>query len=146
MSRLHIAPERGSYQPGETITGEVSWTLAAAPRAARLRLGWRLEGPGIANLGEAEEVGFEQPLADDRRAFSFVAPALPPSLRGRLFTVVWGLELTLDEGGSHREDLVIAPDGAEIDLQREDWLVAAEPPFAKGWGFFPAGRTPPNDS
>jgi hypothetical protein len=74
-----------------------------------------------------ENLVFELPQVADSRPFSFRAPVFPSSFSGKLISLIWALELVLDPGGAEAIELVIAPDGKELRLDRPDWLVAPEP-------------------
>jgi len=122
-----IRTERAAYQPGETIRGSVTWHSEKPPSQAEIRLFWQTKGKGSRDSETVEVQAFELPQPQDSRDFVFTAPAFPPSFSGRLISLLWGLELVLEPGGSQAIDLVIGPDGVERDLRREEWLQIPEP-------------------
>lgn len=115
------------FAPGEDISGEISWQAGAAPRRAELRLFWQTKGKGDRDCETAWETSFYAPLSEDRRSFSLRAPARPPSFSGKLVSLVWAMELIIDGKGVKVEELVIAPGGIEMNLDRPDWLVIEAP-------------------
>jgi hypothetical protein len=108
-----------AFSPGETVEGSASWTLAQPPGSVTLRLFWRTEGTGNEDVEVVESMSFDGPGPAEQRAFSFRLPAGPWSFRGPLIHLLWGLELVAEPGDeSARVDLVVAPGGREIELQR----------------------------
>jgi len=108
-----------AFSPGETVEGSASWTLAQPPRSVALRLFWRTEGTGNEDVEVVESMSFDGPGTVDQRAFSFRLPAGPWSFRGPLIHLLWGLEVVAEPGEeSTRVDLVVAPGGREIELQK----------------------------
>jgi hypothetical protein len=108
-----------AFSPGESVEGDAGWTLAEPPRAVALRLFWRTEGTGNEDVEVVDSLTFDAPAARDKRAFSFRLPAGPWSFRGPLIHLLWGLELVAEPGEeTARVDLVVAPGGREIELQK----------------------------
>lgn len=122
-----ILPEKPAYRPGEIIQGTVRWTADAPPRKAELRLFWFTRGKGDRDAETVGVVGFEMPQASDRREFSFPAPDGPPGFSGKLISLIWGLELVLEAGGSVLTELVIGPEGCELAIERPEWLQGEDP-------------------
>ena len=124
------------FQAGEEIAGVVSWSGGAAPREVVVRLFWHTKGKGDCDSETVWEKSFDAPLAEDRREFSLDAPASPPSFSGRLISLLWSLELVIDGNGEKLVDIVIAPGGVEVDLQRPEWIAMEAPwdklPWLKG--------------
>jgi hypothetical protein len=110
------------FAPGEEIRGEAVWSASGAPAKVELRLFWRTEGKGTSDNGTTWEKSFDLLLAEDRREFALTAPAFPPSFSGRLISLLWGMELVVDERGVAAADIVIAPAGVEVSLQRPEWI------------------------
>jgi hypothetical protein len=106
-----------AFAPGDTIDGEASWTLPGPPETVELRLFWRTEGAGNADLEVVESLPFASAQASDRRTFQIRLPAGPWSFQGPLIHLVWGLELVALPGeDAARVDLTVAPGGREIQL------------------------------
>lgn len=129
-----IVAGRSSYQPGEFIGGNVTWTVEKPPRQAELRLFWQTRGKGDRDTGLAETVVFELPQPSDTRPFQFRAPDFPPSFSGRLISLVWGLELVLEPGGSSAVELTIGAGEKELAFDKTDWLQTAELPKFGSFG------------
>lgn len=122
-----ILPDRPFYKPGEEIRGRVSWTVETAPRSAQLRLFWFTKGKGDRDAETVETASFDLPQSSDSREFRFLAPEYPPGFSGQLISLIWGLELVLEPGGSTLTELVIGPEGRELQIDRPEWLEVPEP-------------------
>ncbi len=130
-----ILPEHPFYQPGAEIKGRVSWTSEVAPRLAELRLFWFTKGKGDRDAETAEAATFDLPQSSDSREFRFRAPEFPPGFSGRLISLIWALELVLEPGGSVLTELVIGPEGRELQIDCPDWLEVPEPAKSSWFGF-----------
>jgi hypothetical protein len=117
-----------AFAPGQTIRGTVSWQAGRDVRGAEIRLYWQTQGKGTSDVETVAAETFELPQPSDERSFSFVAPAAPPSFSGKLVSLVWGLELIVEPGGSVQRELVIGPGGRERTLDHPAWLESPEPP------------------
>ena len=117
--RIGLRENRTAYTPGETLTGAALWELDDAPESAEINLCWSTRGKGTEDAEVVATVAFETPQAGDTREFTFTLPPGPYSFSGKLISLVWSLELVL-KPGKHvaREEIVIAPGGAEIVLPR----------------------------
>jgi hypothetical protein len=116
-----------SFGPGEEIVGEVSWSQSVAPREVVVRLFWQTKGSGDRDTETVWEQAFRTPTAAETRAFSLTAPADPPSFSGKLISLVWTLEFVIDGESAQLVELVIAPGGVEMELNRPEWLVMEAP-------------------
>ena len=116
---LTLRDGRASFSPGETVEGEARWALPEAPESVEVRLFWRTEGEGNADLDVVETVAFDGPGSSGRRAFTLRLPAGPWSFQGPLIHLLWAVELVASPGGeAARIDLTLAPGGREIQLQK----------------------------
>ncbi len=115
------------FGPGEEIGGQVSWRGARAPKSVELRLFWHTKGRGDRDTATIWEKNFEAPLAEERRDFTLAAPLGPPSFSGKLVSLLWSMELVIDGKGVRVEDIVIAPNGIEMELQRPEWIAFEAP-------------------
>lgn len=121
MSEMKIAVRKqpAQFQPGGEIAGAAQWSLKHAPKSVEVRLLWHTRGRGIEDVAVAATVQFESPLQDDTRPFTITAPEAPYSFTGSLVTLEWALELVaLPSKENARIDIVIAPGGVAIDLQK----------------------------
>ncbi len=134
--KASVATERKNYRPGEEIRGTASWTTAIAPKTVELRLFWHTAGKGTRDSATVEALVFDHAQAQDTRPFAFSAPDFPPSFSGKLISLIWGLELVLNPGGTQNAGLVISPDGHEIELQSDVVISMPVPEKPK----FPWGR------
>lgn len=117
MLEIQVAGGRPSLLPGETVSGTLQWMVDAAPEAVELRLLWLTEGRGDRDVGVARTLRIEAPPAVGSSAFAFEAPSGPYSCSGRLLSIRWVLEAVSKPGReTARADLVLAPDGREVEL------------------------------
>jgi hypothetical protein len=107
-----------SFQPGQTIRGQVQWHLGQEPKKASLRLLWYTMGKGAEDVGVVQSVEFDTPAATDTRRFDFKLGVGPYSFSGQLVSLVWTLELEVG-GQCVRRDITVSPDGREIKLYPE---------------------------
>jgi hypothetical protein len=114
---ITILPSELHFSPGQTINGSVTWEGLAAATDLELRMVWYTSGKGTRdhaivarqNMGEVGESGSRQ--------FSFLAPVYPHSFHGALVSLVWAIEaVRMPDQDSTRVDIVIAPEGKEIEL------------------------------
>ena len=133
IPQIHL--EKTSFEPGEAIRGTVSWVCEKAPRRAEVRLYWYTLGKGDRDSETAAAISFEGPQHSDRREFRFMAPAFPPSMSGRLVSVLWAVECLVEPGAAASTDLVIAPGAREIVYDHEEWIEMTDAPKAGGWSF-----------
>jgi len=116
---IQIRDSKTAFSPRESVMGEVSWQLDAAPKSAELRLLWRTSGRGSPDVGIVESVTFENPQATETRPFAFTLPEGPYSFSGALITLRWGLELVTDPGDQTAcVDFVVAPEERAVTLPR----------------------------
>jgi hypothetical protein len=116
--KIQLSTERTAFEPGEELAGTASWKLDPRPRAVELRLFWFTRGPGPEDAGVVERVRFEHALPEEARPFRFRLPDAPYSFSGKLFSVVWALELVAEpskEAG--RREITVAPGGKEVRLE-----------------------------
>lgn len=122
-----ISLSQTAYAHGDTIRGYVEWQTAEIPRSAEIRLFWQTRGKGTSDSETVAVEKFELLQSHDERPFFFEAPIAPSSFSGTLVSIVWGLELVVEPGGSVASDLVIAPDGREIQPDESAWIEIPEP-------------------
>ena len=117
MLEIRIDGGRTAFAPEETVSGHVSWHESEAPRAVEIRLLWHTEGRGDQDVGVAGTLRIEAPSAVGSSPFQFECPHGPLSFSGRLVSLLWAIEATVDpQDTTAREPIVIAPGGHEIDL------------------------------
>ncbi|MBS0205745.1 MAG: hypothetical protein JSS49_22820 [Planctomycetes bacterium] len=118
MSELAIhLDDRTAFEPGETISVLIDWSLQIQPDAIELRAVWNTAGKGTTDVGIEQTLRIDSPNLSDSRRVSFTLPAAPYSFSGTLISLVWALELVaLPSGVSCRQEITIAPDSSEIEL------------------------------
>lgn len=111
-----ITIDRKDLRPFESVAGRVAWSLEKEPRGLELRLCWFTRGYG----SEESMTIASLPLGDaarGERAFSFELPDQPWSVKGRMVTIVWALEVVAERsGGLALEEIVVAPERRAIEL------------------------------
>ncbi|MGY8688574.1 MAG: hypothetical protein ACKVHP_12685 [Verrucomicrobiales bacterium] len=115
--------EQTVFGPGETVGGEVRWSLDQVPKSAKLQLFYYIEGKGTRDVELHAKEKFATPLAQNARPFPFQLPKAPWSFSGKLVSVRWALELIIDASPKDdvvRLDLVVSPTGEEIDILVND--------------------------
>ncbi|MEX2670700.1 MAG: hypothetical protein WD294_01180 [Phycisphaeraceae bacterium] len=125
--RLETHEDQTHFQPGQMLHGMAGWELEEPPTNAEVRLSWYTEGKGDQDVRVVLTHPYEAPAAVDAQLFEFTLPAEPYSFSGTLITLRWALELIVDGKHSKRVDLVIAPEGREIDLAELDPAAASAP-------------------
>jgi len=121
MSNLHLelADGKTTYRPGETIEGVAFWELPELPKVLELRLFWRTQGKGTVDHQVVSTVAFDGAKPTDRRPFRFPLPASPYSVSGILVSIVWGLELVAEPGGSAGVEIILSPTAQEVRLEKK---------------------------
>lgn len=118
---LRLDEGRTRYQPGEQLSGVVSWALGQPPRSAELRLYWQTEGKGTRDVAVVERLALANPQAFERRAFDLKLPLLPHSFTGQLVSLSWGIEVVLQPGNlTCDQPIVVAPGGQALVLPARD--------------------------
>lgn len=125
---IDIDDMKTSFQPGQTLRGQVCWQADSTPKTACLRLLWYTKGKGTEDVGIADSVEFSNPEQNDRRTYQFKIPEGPYSFSGELFSLIWSLELVVGKQFA-RQDITVSPDGHEIRLHE---TVLEAKPFLEG--------------
>ncbi|HEY5792771.1 MAG TPA: hypothetical protein VIS74_05695 [Chthoniobacterales bacterium] len=130
-----LAPEKTRGRPGDPIRGRASWHGPHPPRSAELVLFWRTEGKGDRDSETVFRLEFDQPQADDDRPFALTAPPFPHTFSGQLISLIWELELLLDDRGAGSVEITLSPFPEEISLERAEWITmdAPGPQFPFPW-------------
>ena len=116
--RIDFAEHKSAFEPGEEITGNVSWSLEKAARAVELRLFWFTRGKGTEDAGVVQTIRFEQPLPQETRSFQLRLPDAPYSFSGKLISLVWALELIVSPSKEvARREFEMGPGAREIRLE-----------------------------
>jgi len=115
--RIDVDGQRQAFQPGEEVTGTVSWKLEKPPRAVELRLFWFTRGKGTQDASVVERLRFDTTSLDGSHSFRFRLPEAPYSFSGKLISLVWALELLAEP---HKEvarvEIIVGPDAQEVTL------------------------------
>ncbi|HVT07500.1 MAG TPA: hypothetical protein VHO67_08580 [Polyangia bacterium] len=106
-----------AFEPGAPVSGTASWRAERPPRSIEVRLFWYTRGEGQRDLAVVDVVVLAAPQAIDRRPFSLLLPAAPPSFRGRLLELVWAVEVVaLPREEAAIREITVGPAGRAIDL------------------------------
>lgn len=116
MNYLTLTLDEKQLRPMQTVSGEVAWQLAEAPKMLTLRLFWYTRGRGSDDLRVVEYR--ELPLTTQGKSrFSVALPAGLYSFSGRLITLTWGVEVITDDNQVFAsEDIIVSPNGEEVRL------------------------------
>lgn len=119
MARIELELANGTdcFEPGDTVSGVVSFDLDEPPESVELHLFWHTEGRGDEDIGIVAAQPIEGAGQRDRRSFSFTLPPGPCSFSGSLISIRWAIELLAEPGEIvERWHLVVGPDGREIEV------------------------------
>lgn len=97
--RIHLKSKTANFAPGETVDGEIEWSLESEPKQIRLLLYWRTTGNAESDRELVNQMTIDQPSIVGTRAFSFQLPHGPCSFIGKAITIHWTLELIAE--GTH---------------------------------------------
>lgn len=121
MAQLWIdfSNSRPHFEPGDVMTGTARWRSRETVGIAELHLLWTTRGRGEPETQVAAAVRFLNPQLDDERTFRIQLPQAPYSFTGKLFSLVWLVRLTLNNGVPfHQEEIIISPTRSEIRLDQ----------------------------
>lgn len=119
--KLETSGGRTTFEPTETLELTAQWTLQIRPVALEVRLVWYTRGKGDTDVQVVDTRRIENPPAFGTQQVAFHLPEGPYSFSGKLISLVWAAELVvLPSTDSHRLDLVVAPNGREVLLQRAE--------------------------
>ncbi|HEV8377288.1 MAG TPA: hypothetical protein VGP99_00440 [Tepidisphaeraceae bacterium] len=115
--QIQIDEDRTSFRPGESINGNVSWSLPLAPTQISLELFWTTRGKGKVDSEVVQSVQIKRPVASGNERFELKIPNGPYSFSGKLVSVLWGLRLIIHPSQEQAQvNLTISPTGQEINL------------------------------
>lgn len=116
MSFVQIYLEETIYQPGDEVLGRVSWDGSEHGELV-LGLLWYTSGKGTEDIEVVHKETIPNPRPSGERDFRFPLPAFPWSFSGKLISLTWAVETSLEPGGGvQRRDLVVAPERFELRL------------------------------
>lgn len=114
---IEISENRTAFQNGDEITGTARWQLDHPPREIELRLFWFTRGESNQDEGVVDACRFENPGTQDSRPFRVRLPEGPCSFSGKLFSIVWAIELVPKPGKDvARVEIVVGPDGRAVTV------------------------------
>lgn len=117
MSALTLELQQDHYEPGATLNAGISWQLDEAPATIHIRIGWRTSGIGTEDLEVVDVWTFDADNNQGSQQLQRQLPDFPYSFTGKLITVTWFIEASIDSQNiTSSSDLVIAPGEQEIDL------------------------------
>ncbi len=107
-----------AFEPGSEVRGRAEWQAEEGrPEAVLISLLWHTEGKGTEDIEIIDQLEVERPPAAGSRNFAFRLPDFPWSFSGKLISLIWAVEASLEPGNAvERVNLVSAPDGEEIRL------------------------------
>lgn len=114
---LYIDLEPTHCLPGQRIAGKILWALAKPPKELRLSLMWFTEGRGSTDRKLEAELTWPTEATSGEESFEFTLPASPYSFEGKLISLHWELELTVQKGkASYQLPLVVSPYPHVVEL------------------------------
>jgi hypothetical protein len=114
---IHLDHSPKSFRPGDAITGSIEWVLDEIPRSVEAKLVWSTAGKGTRDIAVVQNTALHAGRTRDQQRFELHAPEGPYSFSGKLVSLVWAVEAVMQPGDrAAREEIVISPSGAEIDL------------------------------
>jgi hypothetical protein len=117
---VEFSEPKPSLRPGDTLSGEATWTLSETTPAIRLKLVWTTEGKGVdAPPVIVEEQVIDQPATEGKQPFAFKLPDGPWTFEGNLFSVQWYVELGDSEYRYERGKFVLSPTGAPVRVRKD---------------------------
>ena len=115
--QIRLDHNRTMYDPGENVTGTVSWNLSQAPRILEVQLFWTTRGKGTVDSDIVKVQTFENIPASGERPFSLQLPDSPYSFSGKLISVLWQVRLVARPSKDEIDTpIIVSPTGREIDL------------------------------
>lgn len=119
-----------AFRPFDEIRGSVAWDLGSLPKSLELRLFWCTGGCGVPEAGVVQIQSL--PLTSEGEAtFSFSLPGAPYSVRGKLITLTWALELVANPIGSLAlKEFVVGPEKQPVELPAIEQI---KPSWWKAW-------------
>lgn len=111
MSTLSLQLDRTHFEPGERVLGTIRWDHSGKKaQMVRLSLVWHTEGKGSEDAETVAQVEIRSPPPSGRERFGFDLPPWPWSFSGKLVSIVWTVEASLEPGGElARVELVMGP-------------------------------------
>jgi hypothetical protein len=104
-------------EPGAVVAGEVDYDGAEPGATLAISLLWCTAGKGTEDVGVVARHALVPSGPNGTAPFRFQAPAFPWSFSGRLLSLEWFVEASVEPGGwVDRQRVVIAPGGAEVRL------------------------------
>ena len=115
--RIEFRDNRTAFKPGAELTGTVGWEGISQPRKAQLTLSWMTKGKGTEDSAVVQTIIFDHPKERESRPFTLRPVQSPFSFSGKLISIIWTAELTLQPGDlSERVEIIVAPDAREITV------------------------------
>lgn len=105
-----------AFVPGDTLRGIARWSLDDALPSLEVRLIWFTKGKGTQDVKVVDRVTLDAPPRAGQRDFSFVLPDAPYSFSGKLISLIWAIEFVGKKAPAARQEFVLSPYGAEVDL------------------------------
>ena len=113
--RLGLRDNQTAFEPGAEVVGAVNWELTSPVERAAVHLLWFTRGKGTVDEEIVETIEFDAPQSGDTRTFAFRLPDSPYSFSGRLISLIWAVELTVEPGKhSAKVQFTMAPGGREV--------------------------------
>lgn len=118
MIQVELSNRNVSFQPGEKISGEVTWSqMETTPDSMDIRLIWYTSGKGDTDISIVNSTLVENAGNSGETTFEFAAPKRPYSFAGKLIALTWAIEaVALPQRESERVEFTLSPSGQQIAL------------------------------
>jgi hypothetical protein len=83
----------GRFAPKGRVEGSVSWDLESAPAWLEVRLTWHTEGKGTDEVMVVGRLPLTDVRVGNQRTFSFTLPEMPYTYHGRIFSILWSIDV-----------------------------------------------------
>lgn len=116
-AKVYIDLEKTTFRPNETVKGKLLWALDKTPKKIELALSWRTRGKGTKDSMTQRQLTWNPSHSAGEQPFELPLPAEPYSIKGRLISITWQLELS-----AHRvketfvQEIVVSPAERCIEL------------------------------
>ena len=105
--------EETELQPGDQIKARAAWQMSSVPESIEFHLLWHTKGKGTEDIEIVETTNIQ---VHDRAGYhevQFQLPNQPYSFSGKLISLIWGLEMIVDDEFL-RKEFTLSPTGREV--------------------------------
>jgi hypothetical protein len=117
---LSLVPVAGgaARKPSETVELMAAWNLTETPQSLAILLSWWTSGKGTPDAAAVSSQAIAPRGPKGEKQVGVVLPDGPYSFSGKLISLRWKVELVANEELACAWEFVLAPDGAELLLDK----------------------------